>query len=273
MDWKQMLTNGLNAIFDMIVGAAGLIAEDTTILFQGQYSTIWSWVCNVANNVVEPIAVMIVVIFFLLAIVEKATGENLNLETMFKEIIKLCFGLYLVSNSVEIVVNLINLGNGILSDVMRESSEIVVPELFEKSIFDGMNVVVAMLSFLIMFICLFLQEILFLLMKVVALTRILEIAIRTALSPLALADTFSGHFLSSHALNFIRSFFSVCVQGVFIAIIANFVPMLWVGVVKDASGDIWAMCGTMFSSLPVLVAATILMFKSGSIAKEMMGGR
>ena len=89
MDWKQMLTNGLNAIFDMIVGAAGLIAEDTTILFQGQYSTIWSWVCNVANNVVEPIAVMIVVIFFLLAIVEKATGRLIGSINLLTSISKL----------------------------------------------------------------------------------------------------------------------------------------------------------------------------------------
>lgn len=271
--WKDGLANMLNWLLELILGAAGLIAEDTYVLFDGQYAAIWTWVRSIANNVIEPIAVMIVVIFFIMAIMEKASGESLTLETMFKEIIKLCFGLYLVTNSVDIVCNLINLGNGILHQVLKESTEIIMPIQFEASMFNDFSLIIALLAAIVMILCLFLQEILFLLMKVVALTRILEIAIRTALSPLALADTFAGPLLHSHAINFIRSFFAVCAQGVFIAIIANFVPAVWIGLIGVGSGDLWEICGSMWSSIPVLVAATILMFKSGSIAKEMMGGR
>lgn len=275
----QWFANILNELLALCFGAAGVLGEDTLVTFAGNqsdYSQIWAMCCNVANSIIEPIAIMIVVIFFLLAILEKVSSENLTLEHVLREVIKLCFGLYLVTNSVEIVVGCIELGNGILQKVLgliNTTSMTGAAVFTEQMLKDTGGVLAMVLITIIIALFLLIQLILVVIMRCVVIIRLLEIAMRTAMSPLALSDTFAGNLLHSHAINFIRSFGALCLQGVFIAIVANFLPMFWAGMLANPGTGAWDIVAAVLEMLVVLVAALILMFKSGSIAKEMMGAR
>ena len=125
---------------------------------------------------------------------------------------------------------------------------------------------VAMLIFMVV------QLIVLAIMKVVYVARIIEIAIRTTFAPVALADSFSGNFLNSHAISFIRSFAGICIQGVVITVIAHALPILWVGVAVTIDGWVAAL-GFILEMLVFSLACLVLMFKSGSIAKEALGAR
>lgn len=275
----QWFANILNELLALCFAAAGVLGEDTLVTFAGNqsdYSQIWAMACNVANTIIEPIAIMIVVVFFLLAILERVSAENITLEHVLREVIKLCFGLYLVTNSVEIVVGCIELGNGVLQKVLGliNTTSMTGAAMFtEQMLKDTGGVLAMVLITVIIALFLLIQLILVVIMRCVVIIRLLEIAMRTSMSPLALSDTFAGNLLHSHAINFIRSFGALCLQGVFIAIVANFLPMFWAGMLADPGTGAWDIVAAILEMLVVLVAALILMFKSGSIAKEMMGAK
>lgn len=275
---SQWFANLLNELLSLCFAAAGVLGEDTLVTFAGgqaDYAQIWSLACSVANSIIEPIAVLIVVVIFLLSLFEKASAEQFTFEHVLRDVIKLCFGLYLVTNSVEIVVGCIELGNGILQDVLGliNTTALSGNSAFTAAMFDGVNVIAAILITIVIAIFLLIQLILVVVMRCVVIIRLLEIALKTAVSPLALSDTFAGNLLHSHAINFIRSFGALCLQGVFIAIVANFLPMFWAGMLSNPGSTPWAVLGSVLEMLVILVAALILMFKSGSMAKEILGAR
>lgn len=276
------MKKAIEAVLKMIVGVlfaqVEAISEGTIVTFGNEYSQVWSAVVQIANRIIEPIAVFIVVIMFLLSLMEKLSNEQFTLEHVLRDVIKLCLGLYLVGNSVEIVVGCINLGNGILSRVnglglFSSGSLTITDELFVTTIMATLTNPFSLLLLAVVVIILMLVLLLIMfLMRAVCMMRTLEIAIRTAISPLALSDTFAGNLLNSHAIGFIRSFAGVCLQGVFITIIANFIPIYASGIFTNATGfnDVF---GGLMKLFAVSIACLILMFKSGTIAKEMLGGR
>lgn len=273
---KDAIANVLNFFLDMIFGFAYGIADNLSVTFEGNFSGIWTFITNAANNVIEPIAAIIVLTFFILSMMDKVTSENFTLEHALKEIMKLCIGLYLVTNAIEIVVMLIEMGNGILSSLMANNNAVVQWTQIKGSDLSTGNVFALLAVVVIMLLVGIVQLIIFLLMKLVVLSRVLDIALRTAMSPLALSDAFNGNFLNSNAMNFIRSFLAVCLQGSLIFILAYFTPTLITGALAlDPAGgiDAWKICGAMCESIVVSGASLLIMFKSGSIAKEVLGAR
>lgn len=275
---KEAIANVINLFFTMIFGIADGIRDDALVTFGGNYGGIWNLVVNVANNVIEPIAAIMVLTFFILAMMDKVTTENFTLEHVLKEFMKLGIGLYLVTNAIELVTMFIELGNGIITSIRFDgvNSAIAWTDVMPENIISGNWLTDGVFAILILAVLLLVvglvQLIAFLLMKVVVLARILDIAVRTAMSPIALADAFSGNFLNSNAMNFIRSFLAVCLQGAFIFIIAYFTPSLMAAELNNAV-DVWAFAGAMCQSIAVSLASLLLMFKSGSIAKEVLGAR
>ena len=277
------LANFLNSLLQIILDFAETIAGNAVVSYsgtQGAYSGIWGACTTIANTVIEPIAVMIVVVFFLLSLLEKVSAEQFTLEHVLRDVIKLCLGLYLVTNSVEIVVGCIELGNGILNKVTGTiNSQIPTGSFGVVTAFTGDKLEeagfwAAVFTTVLMVAILLIQMIVMVIMKAIAMIRIVEIALRTSLSPIALSDTFAGNLLHSNALNFIRSFAALCLQGVFIAILANALPMLMIAAIDN--GDLSSAGGVITFGLEMIVAGficLILMFKAGSFAKEITGAR
>lgn len=282
---EDKLANMLNYLYKFILDQAYNIAEIAKVSFDSNgtwgsgLSSIWSGVTRISNNVIEPIGVLLVVVIFLLGLVEKVSTEQFTLESLLKDIIKFCMGLYLVTNAVEIVVGCINIGNGLVTAV-ENGGFLTRPALstYRDEILTGNmikelgNFFVSILLGVVFILFMVVEMIILVVMKCVCTIRVLEIAIRTAMAPIALADTFAGNLLNSHAINFIRSFGALCVQGVFITIISYVLPMFWGGIFS-ASSNLWDVLGGLMSMFVISVSCLLLMFKSGSIAKDMLGAR
>lgn len=285
---EQEAAKMLNAMFEFIYSQAYAIAEGAIVTFSGSgqwgagFASIWGAVTQVANNILEPIGVFIVVVMFLLSLVDRVSTEQFSLENLLKDIVKLCMGLYLVTNAVEIVVGCIEIGNGILTSAagangfggfITKPPESEFADFIDGNMLEEIGNFVVLVIFLLLFIIFMIIElILLLIMKVICLIRTLEIALRTAMAPIALSDTFAGNILNSHAIGFIRSFAALCLQGVFITIIAYMVPVFWNGLFDSLVG-VWGLFGALINMLIITAALTLLMFKSGAIAKDMLGAR
>lgn len=253
------------------------IGEGALVTFAGDqagYAGLWAGVISLVEVVIEPIAICLVVLYFLMGMVDKLSSENFGMEQAIKELIKLFMGVYLVSNSLNLVVDLIVLGNGILR---RTQSYLLgtVPSL-DITVSSLGDLKPVPLLFVSMLVAIFLiaQWAIMMLMKAVCVIRLVDIVVRAAMSPIALSDMFSGSFLNSHAMNFIRSFAAVCLQGALLVIIASFVPAGLNAVLS--SGDYssgWALLGDVAKSIPITIACFLVMMRSGSIAKEMLGAR
>lgn len=275
----------LNYLYQFILNQAYNIAEAAKVTFGndttwgGGFSSIWDGVVKISNNVLEPIAVLVVVVIFLLSLVEKVSTEQFTLESVLKDVIKLCMGLYLVTNAVEIVVGTIELGNALINEVTA-ADFLARPQLsaYKDEILTGSqlkefgNFVATVLLGVFFLIFMLIEMFIILIMKCVCTIRTLEIAIRTSMAPIALADTFAGNLLNSHAINFIRSFAALCLQGVFITIISYVLPMFWGGLFVNCT-SMWDVLGGLLSMFVISISCLLLMFKSGSIAKEMLGAR
>ena len=273
----QMVNEMLAFVYSIAlsISSGTIITFGNDAVWKNGYTDVWNIVTKIANNVMEPIGVMVIVIMFLLSLVDKVSTEQFTMESLMKDLIKLCMGLYLVTNAVEIVVGCIELGNGILKSV--EAAVGGVPETWEmvvtKETFEGFgNFLVTALLSIVFLLFIIIDLLILVIMKGISMIRVLEIALRTALAPVALSDTFAGNLLNSHAIGFIRSFAALCLQGVFITVIAHFVPVFWQGVLADSTKAMDVLEGCL-NMLLISAVALILMFKSGSIAKDMLGAR
>ena len=274
---KEGLINIINDLLTACYGEALQIGDGTLITFTGAqsgYAGLWAGVLSLADIVIEPIAICLVVLYFLMGMVDKLSSENFGMEQAIKELIKLFMGVYLVSNSLNLIVDLISLGNGILKRTQNYLlGSIPSPDLTLSSLGDSpvpaLLVIVVLIS-----IILIVQWLVMLAMKAVCVIRLVDIVVRAAMSPIALSDMFSGSFLNSHAMNFIRSFAAVCLQGALIIIIASFVPAGMDAVLT--SGDYSSgmeLLGAISKTIPITLACLLVMLRSGSIAKELLGAR
>ena len=286
----------INSLFEVIFVLAESLSEDAIVTFssandQTAYSGVWSFCTNVASNVIVPVGIVMVVIYFVISLMERASTDKVTFEIYLKEIIRLCFGLYLVTNAVDIMVGLIGIGNGILS-AANNYKELLVGsngggfgEIVSADAAKQMGVLGSLLMTIIVGFFILVQLLISGLMKAIYTARILDIAVRTTFAPVALSDSFAGNFLNSHAMNFLRSFGAVCLQGVIITVIAKVYPLLLGGIIDEAinlpdvgiiltelRGVLQALL-KLIKMIAISIACLVLMFKSGSIAKEVLGAR
>lgn len=141
---KEEAAKLLLLIFEFIYSQALAIADFAKVTFANGsgfaagFSSVWDAVYKIANGIIEPIAVFIVLIFFLMSLIEKVSTEQFTLESVLKDVIKLCLGLYLVTNSVEIVIGCIELGNAILTSI-QNSGIVHRPTLEEMKNYLNVN--------------------------------------------------------------------------------------------------------------------------------------
>ena len=287
----EFLTKGLYYVcggFMVEENSLGLsIVDGVKISTSGSWGTIWSAMTNIADNVFVPIASTIVCIMFFAAIIEKSSTEKITGEQLIREIIKLVMGLWLVKNCTFIMTQCINLGNGFITRVSNRiggiASESTIEAFAQKmsgsdlitNLLKAFNPLTGMLFSCVILISVLILAIIIVCLLVICQVRKAEIMLKTAVAPLAMFDTFSGSFLNSHAVNFIRSFLATCLQGVFITIAVNIIPLFGMSVVTSliTATDLWAVTKDVLMLLVVYISVLVLTFKSGSFAKEIMGAR
>lgn len=288
-----MLEKIMTAIADLFCAGLTKIAEwissSAVVSFTGDYQKLWNISTGVADDIFVPVAALFVVIYFFITITDKVSFEQLSFEQVMKELIKLIAGLYLVTNSCNIMVGCINVGNGLLKQVSNyitsygvnsaltsiPTADAMGTQFIDIAKAAGGGVLVASLMSIIVIVLLLVLIIEFLIIKVICIIRLLDICMKTAVAPLAICDTFNGNILQSHAMTFIRSFLALCLQGVFIHLTVCFLPLFLNGSFNSlfATGNIFDFMLDMLELLVVGIASVAIVFKSGAAAKEVMGAR
>ncbi|MGN0673131.1 MAG: hypothetical protein ACI4KJ_01675 [Anaerovoracaceae bacterium] len=254
-----------------------------------KYSSAAKLVENVYTNLMVPVALAFLVIFFVCTLVEKTTMEQSNLEQMFLLFAKLVVGVFLIDKGFDLMIYFQQLGVAFLGDFndfttaqMRggggfdiEKSK-TLQKLYEeyvgvawpdspgwfdtfKNIFTG-GTLSLLMAWMFSFI---LKAAIYLIMFM----RILEIYIRTMFAPLALSDVlYQG--LNSTGFRFLKGYLAVSLQMVVIygCIALNTVIAADIAKSADAANSIF-----LFKYMGLTAATIGILFKSQSLIKEFIG--
>lgn len=230
---------------------------------------------------VQPVAVMLLFIFFMLAVVDKLSSENFTWEQLWRQMAMLLGAKFLIDHGFDIMEILFNIGVNFAYSVNESGAAeaidtgMTAKELltqFETSL--GLNKgIVKILAPIIMFMYLLIpwlfSFILGMAVKIVCYTRVVEIYVRAAFAPIALSDFFHSGFQGT-GWRFLKSFFACCLQGAFILAIAVIYSVLVNSMFEEYGSGLsfWESIGIFLS---IGCASVMLMFKSLSLAKEMLG--
>lgn len=235
------------------------------------------------SSAIQPIAIMLMLIYFIIALVDKASSENFTWEQWGRQMCMFLASFYLINHGFDIMKLLFELGLSLSSDVYAlvrsdltaEDKLDVVTKVIE-TFRESTGVPTKFLKDIVLFIYLLVPWLLCwvmgLVVKIICYTRIIEIYVRAVFAPIALSDFFHSG-LQGAGWRFLKSFLAVCIQGAMILVIAALYSALF-NVATGSVDESLAIEG-LFKFLGVFVAlmasACMLMFKSLGLSREMLG--
>lgn len=251
----------------------------------GDYSTVWKTVQRLYDEAVVPVATGIMLIYFLVAILEKSKADQFNLEQFLMIFIKLIIAQYLIENGLTVLTWIYSLGfsflNAITDVVGKDTTfskdtadavwNVLVGEDVDPS--DGFKlkylgtVIGALCQLIIPFL---ITMILKIVVYFICYTRLIELYVRTCIAPIALADFFTEGIHGS-GWKFLKNYMAIALQGAIIMVAAVIFTALAAGLLKGTIADSSGYWSWLVKYLALAGATVGLMFKSLTLCKEMVG--
>lgn len=245
----------------------------------GQFGGILN-VIRAMYNTVFPVAVMLLFIYFMLAMIEKCSNDTFSWEQMWKLFAALLASKIIIEHGFEILEYLFSVGLSIVnsfSDLRSPGSEFALGDDEIQEILETLNSnmawVFTFLRNILIWIALLIPALVAFVMKscifVICFSRIAEIYVRVVLTPVALSDFFHGG-MQSAGWRYLKSFLAISLQGAMIIVIAMVYEQLMAVMLGNYAQDheFWK----FFSISMIMQASSImLMFKSLNLAKEVLG--
>ena len=244
----------------------------------GSYQNAWTAVERVYENAMVPIALGLMIIWFLVSFMEKASNEQVTLEQLLMLFVKLIAAKYLIDHGLEIFAKLWGLGisvidtvgnaftnggAGLFGDAEREAlwKSITGVEWGTKlKLLPALGLMcqllIPWLASLIMTACVYF----------IAYSRLIEMLLRVLATPIAVSD-FITEGLHGAGWRYLKNFLAICLQGMIIVAICNLYPLIMSAVLSD-QGAFW---DVTLKFLAFSFSAIALMFKSLSLSKELVG--
>ncbi len=264
------------------IGGEDLFASIIKVLTQDPF-TEYEGVAKVIQNVYDAVmsaAIMLMFIYFLIAVVDKMTSENFTWEQLWKQFAMLLAAKMVIEHGLEIMslmssvgVELVELvsgeGNvGMKAGISAADAETIIASFEEKYSFGGLFKVIGdLILFLQLILPWLFAWIMRIAVKIICYTRLIEIYIRASFAPIALSDFFKNGFQGG-GWRFLKSFFAVCLQGAVILGIAIFFSALCKSLLPADKTNLFTFLGYYFA---IGCSAIMLMFRSLSLSKEIMG--
>ncbi len=275
-EWfKELLVGGitgnLSGMFDNVNQRVGEIAGQVGKTPQAWNSSIYSMIRTLSDNVVVPIAGLILALVMTVELIQMVTDRN-NLHDIdtwifFKWIFKTFCAVLLVTNTWNIVMGVFNIAQNMVSNasgVIAGSASINIDEvivdmeerLMEMDVgpliglwFQSLFVGITMWA---LSICIF----------IIVYGRMIEIYIVTSVAPIPMAAMTSRES-GGMGQNYLRSLFALAFQAFLIIVcVAIYAALVHnIAVDADISSAIWTCMG-----YTVLLCFTL--FKTGSMAKS-----
>lgn len=273
-EWLKELLAGaiasnLTGMVDSVNTKVGDIAVQVGQTPQGWNSGIFSMIQNLSNNVILPIAVIILALVmtmeFIRIIMDKNNMHDFDTWSILMWVFKTACAILIVSNTWNIVMAVFDVSQTVVNNaagmIVGNTDIELVTEGLEETLmamelssliglwFQSMIVGVTMhiLSIIIMLICF---------------GRMIEIYLVTSVAPIPMS-TMMNHEWSQMGQNYLRSLFALAFQGFLIIVCVAIYAVLVQNMVveSDISMAIWTVMG-----YTVLLCFTL--FKTSSLAKS-----
>lgn len=275
------LKNLIMAMYDAACGDK--LIEDTADILSisdcrtsigGAFSGFIDGGAKLAYTSLTSVALSLIVMYFLFSITDKVAQGQMTIEIFVPEFIKLLAAAFLVLEGYNFFKLLISLGESITKKVgnsfTNDPTTNNLRYMVETNADDSAIVQVSVLAVLII------PTIFGLLARlsiyVVCIGRALEIIVRLALSPIAVADVF-GNGLNSGGFRYIKKFLAVTLQGAVIVVIIHIMGTLnaTLAIPPDNDTSVSALFGNLMKVVFVNLAGVSLIIKSQSIVNDVVG--
>lgn len=275
---KEMLiggiTDNLSGLFDNVNAQIGDIAGNVGATPQAWNSGVFNMVRGLSENVVVPIAGVILAIVATLELIQLVIDRN-NMHdfetfTFFKWIFKTACAVFIVTNTWNIVMGVFDLAQGVVSQasgvILADTSidmQSVIASL-EERLADMEVGALFGLWFQSMFIG-FTMWALTICIFIIVYGRMVEIYLVTSVAPIPMA-TLANREWGQMGQNYLRSLFALGFQAFFIIVCVAIYAILIqnIAIQTDVTKAIWTCMG-------YTVLLCFSLFKTGSLTKSVFG--
>lgn len=274
-EWlKELLISGImdnvNGLFDNVNSRVAGIAGQVGATPQGWNSGVYGMIRTLSDNVILPIAGVILAFVMTLELIQLITEKNnmhdVDTWMFFKWIFKTACAILILSNTFNIVMAVFDVSQSVIANaagIVQGSTDISTSmidtlEATLETMGLGELLGLWLQSFLIHVTMWALNIVIF----VIVYGRMIEIYLLTSLAPLPVA-TLSNRELGSTGQNYLKSLFAVGFQGLLILVCVAIYAVLVQGI--STSGD---PIGAIWGCMGYTVLLCFCLFKTGSIARS-----
>lgn len=276
-EWlKEMFVSGImdnvNGMFDNVNGKVAEIAGQVGATPQGWNGGIYNMIRNLSDNVILPIAGVILAFVMTLELIQLITDKNnmhdVDTWMFFKWIFKTACAVLIVTNTWNIVMGVFDVAQSVVNSasgiIVSDTSIALADNIadFEARLMEmdigpllglWLQSFIVGISMWVMGVCIFL----------ICYGRMIEIYCVTSLAPVPMA-TMANREWGQMGQNYLRSLFALGFQGFLIIVCVAIYAVLIQNIVieTDITAAIWTCMG-----YTVLLCFTL--FKTGSLSKSL----
>lgn len=278
-EWlKELLVSGvvsnLSGLFDSINNKVADVAGTVGASPQAWNSSIFNMIRSLSENVMVPIAGIIITFVMCLDLIQMLIDRNnmhdVDTWMFFKWIFKTFCAVLIVTNTWNIVMGIFDVGQS----VVNQSAGVIIGEtsIDINSVITDMEAQLEALGtgelfglwFQSLFVGLTMNALSICIMLVVY-GRMIEVYLTASVGPVPLA-TMTNREWGSAGQNYLKSLFALAFQAFLIMVCVGIYSVLVQGIATDGdlSGAIWACMG-------YTVLLCFALFKTGSLSKSLFG--
>ena len=275
-EWlKELLVSGImdnvNGLFDNVNSRVAGIAGQVGATPQGWNSGVYGMIRTLSDNVILPIAGVILAFVMTLELIQLITEKNnmhdVDTSMFFKWVFKAFVAVYLVTHTFDITMAVFDMAQHVVSGaagVIGGSTEIDVAAALAsmQSGLDAMEIPELLLLVMETSLVSLCMKIMSVLITVILYGRMIEIYLYCSVSPIPFA-TMTNREWGQIGNNYLKSLFAIGFQG--------FLIMICVGIYAVLVNNM-IIADNLHSAIFSLAAYTVILcfslFKSGALAKS-----
>ena len=277
-EWiKEILIGAINGNLSTMFGdvneKVGTIAAEVGQTPQGWNANIFSMIQTLSENVIVPIAGLVITYVLCYELISMVTEKNnmheVDVANLYKWMFKTACAILILSNTFNIVMAVFDVSQSVIAQaggLIQGSTDVSADMLAElETSLEAMDLGPLLGLWLQSALIGFTMKAMGIIIFVLVYGRMLEIYLLTSLAPIPVA-TLSNRELGSTGQNYIKSLFAVGFQGLLILVCVAIYAVLIQGIATsgDPIGAIWGTVG-------YTVLLCFMLFKTGSIAQRIFG--
>lgn len=267
----SFIESGLSGMFNEVNDKVGTITTQVGMTPQSWNDSIFSMIKNLSDNVIIPIAGMIITFVLCYELITLVTEKNnmheIDSWMFFKYLFKACIAVYLVTHTFEIAMAIFDLAQHVVQssgDLISGSTSIDVEQTMKDMLetLEDLDIGELFLVALETMLLSVTMKILSVLITVILYGRMIEIYLYSSIAPIPFA-TLSNKEWGNIGTNYIRGLLALGFQGFFMmTCVAIYAALIQSMTISDN------IHGAMFSIAAYTVILCFSLFKTGSMAKS-----